>query len=161
MTTQPVDTHPEAERIMIDVIRKAPVSKRFRLVQSLTQSALWSSMYAWRECHREVNEQEAAIRYVSYSWETTLAQRVQAALEMREQWHVQPADLVTVMLPAIGVFDELGAPSYLGGSIASLVHGMQQMAQEIDLVVDLPAHRLPALVALLEQHYVLDTVEAR
>ena len=35
------------------------------------------------------------------------------------------------------------------------------MAQDIDLVVDLPVQRLPTLVALLEQHYVLDTVEAR
>jgi hypothetical protein len=161
MTTQSVDTHPEAERIMIDVIRKAPMSKRFRLVQSLTQSALWSSMHAWQERHREVSEQEAALRYVSCSSGTTLAQRVQAALEMREQWHVQPADLVTVMLPVLGVFGELSAPSYLGGSIASSVHGMQQMAQDVDLVVDLPPHMLSSLLALLEQHFVLDTVEAR
>ncbi|MEO8956962.1 MAG: hypothetical protein ABI465_20615 [Ktedonobacteraceae bacterium] len=161
MTTQSVDTHPEAERLMIDVIRKAPVSKRFRLVQSLTQSVLWSSIHAWQESHQEVSEQEAAICSVSCAYGTTLAQRVQAALEMREQWHVQPADLVTSMLSVLRVFDELRAPSYLGGSIASSLHGMQQMAQDIDLVVDLSVHMLPALVALLEQHYVLDTVEAR
>jgi hypothetical protein len=40
MKTQSVDTHPEAERIMIKLIRRAPLSKRFRLVQSLTQSTL-------------------------------------------------------------------------------------------------------------------------
>lgn len=161
MTTQSVDTHPEAERIMIDVIRKAPVSKRFRLVQSLTQSVLWSNIHAWQESHQQVSEQEAAIRAVSYSYGTALAQRVQAALEMREQWHIQPADLVTSMLPALRVFEELHTPSYLGGSIASSLHGMQQMAQDIDLVVDLPIHMLPALGVLLEQHYILDTVEAR
>jgi hypothetical protein len=161
MTTQSVDTHPEAERIMIDVIRKAPMSKRFRLVQSLTQSALWSSMHAWQERHREVSEQEAAIGYVSCSCGPALAQRVQAALRMREQWHVQPADLVTVMLPALKVFDELGTPYYLGGSVASSLHGMQQLAQDVDLVVDLPEHQLSTLLALLHRHYVLDEDEAR
>ncbi|HEY6409837.1 MAG TPA: hypothetical protein VIY29_20450, partial [Ktedonobacteraceae bacterium] len=130
MTTQSVDTHPEAERIMIDLIRKVPMSKRFRLVQSLTQSAFWSSLHAWQERHREVDGQEAAICYVSCSYGPALAQRVQAALEMRERCHVQPVDLVTVMLPALGVFDELGAPCYLGGSLASSLHGMQQLAQD-------------------------------
>jgi len=161
MTTQSVDTHPEAERIMIDVIRKAPMSKRFRLVQSLTQSALWSSMRAWQERHRKVSEQEAAVGYVSCSCGTALAQHVQAALGMRERWHVQPADLVTVMLPALKVFDELGAPCYLGGSVASSLHGMQQLAQDVDLVVDLPEHKLSTLLALLHRHYVLDEDEAR
>ena len=161
MTPQSVDTRPEVERIMIDVIRKAPMSKRFRLVQSLTQSARWSSLSAWRERHPEVDEQEAAIGFVSCSYGSTFARLVQAALEMRQEWHVQPADLVSVMLPALRVFDELDAASYLGGSLASSLHGMQQLAQDIDLVVDLPRHQLPSLLALLGQHYVLDMEEAQ
>ena len=161
MTTQSVDTHPHAERIMIDVIRQAPMSKRFRLVQSLTQCALWSSLQAWQERHREVSEQEAAVGSVSCSYGPALGERVQAALGMRERWHIQPADLVTVMLPALGIFDALGVPFYLGGSVASSLHGMQQVAQDIDLVVDLPEHTLPSVLALLHQHYVLDENEAR
>jgi hypothetical protein len=161
MTNQSVDTHPQAERIMIDVIRQAPMSKRFRLVQSLTQCIRWSSLQAWQECHREVSEQVAAIGSVSCSYGPALAERVQAALGMRERWHVQPADLVTVMLPALGICDVLGVPSYLGGSVASSLHGMQQVAQDIDLVVDLPEHTLPSVLSLLHQHYVLDENEAR
>src|SRR5260370_42024555 len=101
MTTQPVNTHPEAERIMIDVIRKAPVSKRFRLVQSLTQSALWSRNYAWRGCHRGGNEQEGNVRYVSDFWETTLAQPVRATLEKGDERHALPADVIHVMPPSV------------------------------------------------------------
>jgi hypothetical protein len=161
MTPQSVDTQPEAERIMIDVIRKAPMSKRFRLVQSLTQSTRWSSLRAWREHHPEVDEQQVAIGYVSCSYGSTLARLVQAALQMRQGWYVQPADLVSAILPALKVFDELGASSYLGGSVASSLHGMQQLAQDVDLVVDLPRYRLLPLLALLGQHYVLDEGEAR
>jgi hypothetical protein len=132
MRTQSVDTHPDAERIMIELIRSAPVSKRFRLMQSLTQSAFWTTMHAWQERHCEAGEQEAAVHVLSYSYGPLIAQRVQAALEMHKGWHLQPIDLLAVMLPARRAFEELNVPYYLGGSIASSLHGMQQLAQDID-----------------------------
>jgi hypothetical protein len=161
MRTQSVDTHPDAERIMIEVVRSSPVSKRFKLVQSLTQSTFWSNIQAWRESHREASEQEAAVHFLSCCYGTGPAQRVQAALEKSERWHMQPIDLIAVMLPALHTFDELCVPYYLAGSIASSLHGMQQLAQDIDLVVDLGEARLPSLCALLQQHYLLDEDETR
>ncbi len=161
MRMQSVDTHPDAERIMIEVVRRSPVSKRFRLVQSLTQSAFWANIRAWRESHREASEQEAAVHLLSCSYGTDLAQRVQAALEMRACWHLQPTELIAVMLPALHAFEELHVPYYLGGSIASSLHGMQQLAQDIDLVVDLGEEMLSSLFAVLGQHYLLDEDEAR
>ena len=137
MRTPSVDTHSEAERIMIEVIRRSPMSRRFRLVQSLTQSAFWTTLHAWQERHPEVSEQEAAVHVLSYSYGPGLAKRVQAALERREGWHLQPIDLLAVMLSIRRVLEDLCVPYYLGGSIASSLHGMQQLAQEIDLVVDL------------------------
>jgi hypothetical protein len=161
MRTQSVDTHPDAERIMIELIRSSPVSKRFRVVQSLTQSVFWANMHARQERHREASEQEAAVQALSYSYGPILAQRVQAALEMREGWHLQPTELLAVMLPARRVLEELCIPYYLGGSIASSLHGMQQLAQDIDLVVDLGEQTLPSLFAALGQHYLLEEDEAR
>ena len=134
MRTQSIDTQPEAERVMIGLIRGAPMSRRFRLVQSLTQSALWSSFHAWRECHREDSEQEAAGQVVSTCYGADLVRCVQEALVGRESWHVQPIDLLIAMLPAVRAFDRLGISSYLAGSIASSLHGMQQLAKDIDLV---------------------------
>lgn len=161
MRTQSVDTHPEAERIMIELIRSSPMSKRFRLVQSLTQSAFWSTMQAWQERHREASEQEAALHVLSCSYGPGLAKLVQAALERREGWHLQPIDLLAVMLPARRALEDLHVPSYLGGSIASSLHGMQKLAQDIDLVVDLGNQVLPSLLAALGQHYLLEEDEAR
>lgn len=161
MRTQSVDTHPDAERIMIELIRSSPVSKRFRLVQSLTQSAFWANMHAWQERHRGASEQEAAVHVLSYSYGPSLAQRVQAALERCEDWHLQPIDLLAVMLSARRALEDLHLPYYLGGSIASSLHGMQQLAQDIDLVVDLDDQVLPSLFALLRQHYLFIEGEAR
>lgn len=161
MRTQSVDTHPEAERVMIELIRRAPMSKRFQLVQSLTQSAFWATMHAWQERHREASEQEAAVHVLSYSYGPDLAKLVQAALERREGWHLQPIDLLAVMLPVRCTLEDLHLPYYLGGSIASSLHGMQQLAQDIDLVVDLGEQTLPSLFTVLRQHYLFNEGEAR
>jgi hypothetical protein len=161
MRTQSVDTHPEAERIMIELIRNSPMSKRFRLVQSLTQSGFWANVHVWQERHCEASEHEAAVHMLSCSYGPGLAQRVQAALERREGWHLQPIDLLAVMLPARRALQDLGIPYYLGGSIASSLHGMQQLAQDIDLVVDLDDQVLPSLFAALGQHYLFNETEAR
>ncbi len=161
MRTQSVDTHPDAERIMIELIRSSPMSKRFRLVQSLTQSTFWSTMLAWQERNHKASEQEAAVHVLSCSYGPGLTQRVQAALERREGWHLQPIDLLAVMLPARCALEDLHAPYHLGGSIASSLHGMQQLAQDIDLVADFGEQMPPSLFAALGQHYLLDEDEAR
>lgn len=161
MRTQSTDTPIETERILIELIRRSPMSKRFRLVQSLTQSALWSSIHAWRKNHPEASEQEAAVHIVSCSYGAMLACRVQEALEGRAAWHVQPIDLLTTILPALQAFEQLHIPAYLAGSIASSLHGMQQLARDIDLMVDLPEQTITLLQTLLKPHYVLDEDEMR
>lgn len=161
MRTQSVDTHPDTERIMIELIRSSPVSKRFRLIQSLTQSAFWANVHAWQERHHAASEQEAAVHVLSSSYGPSLANLVQAALERREGWHLQLIDLLAVMLPARCALEALHIPYYLGGSIASSLHGMQQLAQDIDLIIDLDELMLPSLFAALGQHYLFNETEAR
>jgi hypothetical protein len=54
--------------------------------------------------------------------------------------------------------DEAGVSSYIGGSIASSIHGMQQRAADIDLVLKGQEHDFfsvhAALVALQDQYLV-------
>lgn len=84
------------------------------------------------------------------------ARCVQGALAKRKDWHIQTIDLMTAMLPLVHLFEELGIPCYLGGSIASSLYGMQQLASDIDLIVDLDKHMLPLLSALSPLGYVFD-----
>lgn len=156
MRTQSADTTLDAERMMIKLIRNASMSKRFKLVQSLTQSTLWSHIHAWQERHQEAGEIDAAVHLASRLYGFAIAQRVQTALDKRADWHIQPADLLAVILPALRAFEDLQVAYYLGGSVASSLRGMQQAAQDIDLVVDLHERSFPTLLALLKQHYILD-----
>jgi hypothetical protein len=146
---------------MVELIRNSPMSRRFRLVQSLTHSTFWAPVQTWRERQREASEQEAAVHVLSCFYGPGLAQRMQAALERCEGWHLQPIDLLAVMLPARRTLEDLCVPYYLGGSIASSLHGLQQLAQDIDLVVDLDEQTFPSLCAALGQHYLFDEDEAQ
>jgi hypothetical protein len=156
MRTQSIDTSPEAEQMLVKLLRKAPVWKRFRLVQSLTQGAIWSNVHIWQDSHHNISEHEAAIQVVSSIYGTKLARCVQGALAKRKDWHIQTTDLMTTMLPLMHLCEELNIPCYLGGSIASSIYGMQQLANDIDLIVDLDKHLLPLLSALSQLGYVFD-----
>src|SRR6266498_1553410 len=98
MKTQSADTHPDTERMLIHLIRNAPVSKRFRLIQSLTQGALWSNMRTWRERYPNASEQEAAHQAVSCWYGPVLATRVEVAFSQREPWQLQSVDLLSVVV---------------------------------------------------------------
>lgn len=156
MKAQSIDTSPESEQRLVELLRKAPVSKRFQLVQSLTRGALWSQVHIWQECHHDVSEQEAAIHIISTVYGTTFAKFAENAIAQYKDWHIQPVDLLTAMLPLMHLFEELNISCYLGGSIASSLHGMQQLANDIDLVVDLDKYMLPLLSALSRLDYVFD-----
>ncbi|EFH85715.1 hypothetical protein [Ktedonobacter racemifer] len=156
MSMQSVDTHPDAERVFIGLIRKAPVERRFRLVQSLTQSTLWANIRSWRERYAGNTEREAAVRFVSFSYGKALAQHVQAALEKQEHWHLQPMDLASVARSVFQACERIEVPCYLGGSIASSLHGMQQVAQDIDPLVELDEQNLSAFLAPLERDFLFE-----
>lgn len=151
MRTQSPDTSPEAERTLIERIRQAPASRRFHLVQSLSQRMLSGRV-------PEQNIQTAAIRAITVGYGQRIGQRVRAALAARPQWQEQPVDLTTTLLPVMQALHEQGIFSYIGGSIASSIHGMQQGASDIDLVLILQEHSLPsvsiALAAFQDQYLV-------
>ena len=73
MKTQSIDTHPAAEAVQIDLLRKAGVAKRFALAASLTRTTIELSRRALRLRHPKANEEEIALRFVSLNYGDDLA----------------------------------------------------------------------------------------
>jgi hypothetical protein len=46
-------------------------------------------------------------------------------------------DIVAAMIPIIDIFEELGIPYHIGGSVASSIHGIPRTILDSDLVADL------------------------
>ncbi len=85
MRTQSMDTHPEIERIQIELIRKASPAKLFGIVRSLSQSMIQASRRNIRELHPEVSEEELAFIFVELYYGKELAQRMQQHLIKGQQ----------------------------------------------------------------------------
>jgi len=155
MRTQSPDTSPEAERTLIERIRQAPISKRFRLVQSLSQR-----MLSGRTSEQDI--QTEAIHAITCGYGQRIGRRVQAALAAQPQWQEQPVDLTATLFPVIQALRDGGISSYIGGSIASSMHGMQQSASDIDLVLMGPRCNFPsvsAALAVLQDQYLVESEE--
>jgi hypothetical protein len=158
MRTQSPDTSSEAERQLIERIRQAPVSRRFRLVQSLSQR-----MLTHPDAESETLTQ--TIRAIRVGYGLRISQRVHAALTVWPDWQEQPVDLSATLFPVMHALAAVGISYYLGGSIASSIHGMQQSASDIDLVLPPQGHETlpvgPALASLQDDYLVEPEVVAQ
>jgi hypothetical protein len=66
------------------------------------------------------------------------------------------SDILSSMIPVVDAFEELGVAYYIGGSVASLAHGMYRTTADVDLVADLRLEHALPLKRLLESTYYID-----
>jgi hypothetical protein len=157
MRTQSPDTSLAAERYLIERIRQAPASKHFHLIQSLSQRMLSGHIL-------KQDVRVEAIHAVTCGYGRRIGQRVQQALARHPLWQEQPVDLSATVFPVMQALKAAGISSYIGGSIASSLHGMQQSARDIDLVLVGPRDRLCPLgtiLATLSEAYLVEPEETQ
>ena len=65
-------------------------------------------------------------------------------------------DLVAALLPVIEALDSLGVRYYVGGSVASSIHGVPRASIDADLIAELGAEHVAPLAARLSALYYLD-----
>ena len=64
-------------------------------------------------------------------------------------------DLVVALTPLIDVLDRLGVAWYLGGSVASTVHGRFRATNDVDVIANLrDEHASPLRAALAADHHI-------
>ncbi len=85
MRTQSEDTSPEMERVQIELIRKATISKRFALMQAWSQFLIEANKQGIRKDHPGASEEEVALIFVGRHYGQALADRLQADLARRRQ----------------------------------------------------------------------------
>ena len=85
MKPQSIDTHSDAERVQIHLIRQASVARRISTVRSLSQTSIFLSRRAIARAHPELNEQEVDLLFVAYHYGDDLAVRLREDLEQRKR----------------------------------------------------------------------------
>lgn len=73
-------THPAAERVQIQLLRRATVAQRVRRARSLSQSVIALSRRAIRRQRPDADEREVLLAFVELHYGKTLCSRLRAYL---------------------------------------------------------------------------------
>jgi hypothetical protein len=85
MRTQSHDTSPEMERVQIEMLQKAPLTKRFAMIESWSQFILEAAKQGIRRDYPEACEEEVALILVARQYGQPLADGVRRQLSQRKQ----------------------------------------------------------------------------
>jgi hypothetical protein len=66
------------------------------------------------------------------------------------------SDPIQVMMKIAGVFDALGIPYLIGGSVASSTHGLPRLTEDVDFVADFATAYVEPFVAALQDEFYVD-----
>ncbi len=78
------DTHPEAARVQLELLRRAGPDKRFALACSLTQTVLCLCRRALAEANPGLSKDELDLLFVELNYGRELAERVRVLMRDRE-----------------------------------------------------------------------------
>lgn len=83
MIVQSRDTHPQAEKVQIMLLRQASMAERFALMASLSETSIQLSRRAIQRANPTYSELEVNLAFVAYHYGEDLAERVRQYLEQR------------------------------------------------------------------------------
>lgn len=85
MRTQSPDTSPEAERVQIELLRKAGEAYRFALARSMSNTVIQLSRRAIKERFPEMNEEEVGLYFVELNYGKELADRMRIRMKQNNE----------------------------------------------------------------------------
>jgi arginine deiminase len=68
---------------------------------------------------------------------------------------------IAVTLQVTGGLEQLGVPYFIGGSLASAIHGISRATMDVDLIADLQPEHVEPFARLLEDAFYVDTEAMR
>jgi len=154
MKTQSIDTSPEAERVLIGMIRNAPITKRFAFVQSWTASMFEGGRLYEQDLHPQASHQETRLLFAQRQYGKALVDELRQVLQT---YDIQVADSLPdyqqALYPLAEIFENLSVPYALSGSLASSLYGMQRATLQLDLIADLGQQHSESLCEQLASQY--------
>ena len=75
------DTHPDAEAVQLELLRRATVAERFNKVRELTRIAVYHARRAIARAHPDCTERELDLIFVETHYGRDLADRLREYLE--------------------------------------------------------------------------------
>jgi len=158
MKTQSVDTRPEAERVLIGLLRKAPIWRRLLLTRNLNRTVRTLNIQGWHWCHTN-DPVEHLHHYLANIWlGEPLATQISAARDaahIPQEGDLMSTDPIALTILVIEQLEALGVPYVLGGALATNAYGIPRSTLDADIVAEMTvAHATPLAQALESAFYV-------
>ena len=77
------DTHPEAEKVQIELLRKATFAERFAKMRSLTAMTISLSRRAIARANPQFSPEQVGLKFIELHYGKDLAEQVRKYLENR------------------------------------------------------------------------------
>lgn len=151
MLTQSSDTHPNAERFQISLIRHASMAKRVSRIRSLSQTVIRLSRRAILRANPGLDEKEVNLIFATHHYGADWAGRLSEA-----EASMKDSDILVAIKSVTEAFEKLNVPYYIGGSVASSAYGIARSTLDADMVADLKMQHISALAKLLQSSYYVD-----
>jgi hypothetical protein len=81
MSTLSSDTHPDAEKFQIELIRKANFTKKMSILVSMTETMRLHSFRAIKRTNPELSDRECDLLFVEYHYGKDLAEKLKKYLK--------------------------------------------------------------------------------
>lgn len=145
----PSDTSPEAERVLIEVSRRMPPARKWRLLGEIYRDARALHAAGMRYRNPAITPRE-----ITQAWvRTTLG--IDLPVPIPENVRSDPMPTLQDFAEVARVFDRLGIRYALGGSMASSIFGVSRHTNDADVTVDpFPGKEADLINALGPDYYV-------
>jgi len=148
-----LDTHPEAERVQIELLRQSPPWRKLHMVGQMNQAVLVLALSGLHHRYPQATSEDLHRRLVDLWLGAELAAQVYK-LWNEEKEEVILSEPIAVTLLVIDALETLGISYLVGGSLASAVHGVLRATLDADLVADVRLeHAEPLALSLGDAFY--------
>jgi hypothetical protein len=151
------DTRPEAEAVLIELLRQAPPWRKIRMMEQLNQQMRALSLAGVRARHPDADEAEIRRRVAELWLGPALATQIHNSLA--EGWPLPTPEntmineATAVTLQVVALLEELQIPYVIGGSVASTFHGVARATLDADIVAAICFEHMPILIARLQDDF--------
>jgi hypothetical protein len=144
------DTHPNAARVQLELMRAAGHERRSELMNQYSQELIRASRLRLLQKHQG-NELEAKLEWVKLQYGTDLEQKVRSYLVGRVD-----VDVLGVTNNVMGILEQIGVRCRIIGSVASCKLGTLRAIFAADILAELKHEHVSALKSRLEATFFLD-----
>jgi len=148
------DASPQADAIQLQILRHMPPARRAWLAESLSRTVMVGSRQGIARRAPTLTPKQIVATAIAINYGAPWAARVQPRLAISEEPMLDPL-LHTALTPVVELFEQLGIRYYLGGSLASSIHGVPRATLDADVVAFMADYHIPILVQSLQDTFYL------